>query len=167
VTHRTTTLTYFGEEVAVDEGIAPLIGAIWKLDIPTNSSCEGDDDTENFAHIGFVDVEGATRFLNVLSSRLESAIPDNYKGDPDYPEDFGFSMLYWRIAPWELFTHSHPRRWRYYAGFGRTAPDDAVRCSVMIDFPHSDLKPVTQIVVAAAEEYRGEYDEDEDGENDG
>ena len=156
MSHPTTTLTYFGDQIDVDEEIAPLIESIWRLEIPTTTSCQGDAGGES-AHIGFVDVHGATRFLNVISGALESEPPADYQPDDDYPEPdppLGFSMLFWRIASWEKLTHSHPRRWQYYCRLDRTFPDHQIRCSVIVDFPHEDLAVVRDVAATAAAEYR-------------
>jgi hypothetical protein len=105
----------------------------------------------------------AQRFLDILSAALPSDTPPDYQPDDDYPEPdppLGFSLLFWRISPWEGLTHEHPRRWRYITSMWRTFPDMRVRCGVMIEFPHTDLPAVTDIITAAATEYRGEEEDD-------
>lgn len=146
--HPTTPLQYLlGKTLDIDEEIAPIIKAIWQLDIRTMSSCQGDPRGKP-AHL-ILPTEDTVRLLNLVSSLA----PDDDAEDAD---ELGFSMLYNRIAPWELLTHSHPGRWSYRTSFYREQPGDFVLATTNVEFPHEDIPVLVDILERAVKFKRGD-----------
>ena len=148
--HPTVTLAYFGETVEIDQEVAPLLQDVWRLGIPTLSSCQDDDGMVELMFYG----EHALRFLDVVSY----GAPHDDAADDD-PLEFG--MLFWRIAPSESLTFDSDRRWRYHTSVWRSLPDHRIRFTTSVRFPRDDLPTVTRIFRDAALAYR---DEEQGGE---
>lgn len=121
--------------VEIDEEIAPLIEATWRLGIPTVMSCQ-----DNFGKVWimFLFAFAAEDFLNAVAS-----------ADDDDPKDV--ESLRNRIAPVYEPVHDSEafrleRRWRYDVvptDYGsRGAPD--VKLGMSVRFPRSDLAEVTR-----------------------
>lgn len=63
------------EEIAVDEGMVDLLGAVWRHGIPTTHSCQGRKGET--AWIRFESFEDAGRFLDLVSNLLEMNLSIN------------------------------------------------------------------------------------------
>lgn len=149
--HPTVELHYIlGETLQIDSDIAPVIECIWRLDLRTSSSCQGDPGGE-WAHL-MLTTEDTVRLLNIISSL---APHDDY----DEGDTLGFSTLYYRMAPWELVTHEHPRRWVYTTGFYRDRPSDLVHAGTLVQFPHEDIPVLASILSRAVRLLAGDDDE--------
>jgi hypothetical protein len=147
MSHPTVELQYMlGATVEIDEEIAPIVQAIWQLGLRTSSSCQGDPGGER-AHL-IMPPEDLIRLLNLVSAL---APEDDY----DEGDEYGFSRLYYRMAPWQLVTHDHPDRWGYQTSFLREDPGGYVVADTMVDFPHDDLPVLEDILTRAVAINRG------------
>lgn len=154
--HPTVTCRFFGEQVAIDEEIAPLVRSTWELRCLTSSSCQGDDEGK-WPHLGFADEHHLLRWLSFVSAVAPE--DDREEGDGE----LGFSKLYHRIAPWEGLTHSHPGRWRYSCRVLREWPGGRPYIEAFVDFPRSDIPALEALLARAVQEHRGEGDDESDG----
>ena len=62
--HSETVISYGSFSAPVDDGIVPLILAIWRHGIPTSMSCESDDDDRVW--VMFPDARAAEHFLSLV-----------------------------------------------------------------------------------------------------
>ena len=68
--HKQVRVKYRGKFIKVDEGIAPLLKAIWKLGIETTLSCQ--ENRDGIAWIEFATAEDAKAFIDIVSHRHDS-----------------------------------------------------------------------------------------------
>jgi hypothetical protein len=129
--HKQTKIEFGGLRADVDEGIAPLILALWKAGILTLLSCQELEPGFVWLVLPWTDVEpfltivtgrGACEFLKCRAMNWSWATPDDW--------------LYRVIA------HQHGR--------GRNR---AVTLSLSVMFPHSDLPTVLKLVERAEGQY--------------
>jgi len=154
MSHPTVELQYMlGETVEIDEEIASIVQAVWELGLRTSSSCQGDPGGLR-AHL-IMPAEDVIRLLNLVSALA----PED---DHDEGDEYGFSRLYYRIAPWELVTHEHPGRWEYHTSFLREDPGGYVVADTMIEFPHEDLPVLARILTDAVAINRGHDEREEE-----
>jgi hypothetical protein len=92
--HKQVPVAWRGRRALVDEGIAPLIEALWQADLETVNSCE--ENRPGNAWVQFLTAEDAATFLNIVA---------------EYEE--GVDVLYNRMHP----------RWRPLDGSELSAPD--------------------------------------------
>ncbi len=65
VNHKQVRIRANGQDAEVDEGIAPLIEAIWKCGIRTDMSCQ--DGAHGFVWLNFPNAKESERFLDIVA----------------------------------------------------------------------------------------------------
>jgi hypothetical protein len=104
---------FTGHTVGIDNGLIPIIEALWALDIETASSCEG--------HPGFGDA--VICFADPDSDRFEAS-PEGWDrpGDPDSPE---YDAWMDAALEWEEKTAPNGAKQLWRLLFGDNAEDHA------------------------------------------
>ena len=62
--HKTVDLLYNGQQIPIDEKIAPLVTEIWKAGLNTRNSCESN--TTNYIWIHFASVKDFDKFIGII-----------------------------------------------------------------------------------------------------
>lgn len=101
--------------------------------------------------LAFLDSHHLLRWLGFVSAVAPN--DDQEKGD-----EYGFSKLYYRIAPWSLVTHSHPDRWRYTCRPFRDEPGGNVFLESSVEFPRRDIPVLQGLLAEAVDIHRGEQE---------
>lgn len=143
--HPQITLQYGAVAIEVDEGIAPLILALWKSGITTSSSCqatvapEGRGDGQ-YAYIGFGRASDAEKFLQLMLAPVVDLATDtlyeHLTMEPWNVDDLDDE----EIMAWER-QHAG-ERWDWYVRPGR-GPSLGL-LDVAVYFPAEDLAEVTR-----------------------
>jgi hypothetical protein len=127
-----------GEEAEVDEGIAPLILAIWKNRLWTMNSCQ-----DNFGRVWVeMPASDAEQFLNIAAGPV----------DPDLESLHNRVTGEWvPEGDWESFRRD--RAWRYDVhpeNLARPEDEPNIQFSVSIRFSFGDLPEVIRRLEASA-----------------
>lgn len=142
--HKTVFVKVGSWEADIDENIAPLIEALWSMEIYTLNSCERQSHLNDCVWIQFLDAGMAEQFLDIIAK---------FSDDPN--------SMYNRIrSSWA--DPLDPLSWEFKAlvddyGVDEKVVDDnveemfsgqhAFNISISIRFPQSDLKEVTELVL--------------------
>lgn len=117
-------------EVCLDEGVAPLVLALYDIGIRTEWSCEGDDETP--AHLVFASLEDARTFYAIVDRaddglRLRAGLRDATADDIAARRTGGSwsHSVRWHVTPGSLLAEA--------------------RCSVR--FPNSDIAPLVRLAL--------------------
>jgi hypothetical protein len=92
-THKQVRIRGYGQEANVDEGIAPLIAAMWRAGIKTWMSCQ--EGAHDFVWLNFSNTREAEKFLDIVGE---------YDPDPD--------SMYQRMSQ----NPEHENAWKYGTG---------------------------------------------------
>ncbi|NPV62509.1 MAG: hypothetical protein HPY61_07750 [Methanotrichaceae archaeon] len=132
--------------IEVDEGIAPLLQAIWRSRIATCNSCQ--ENRPGIIWIEFPRAEDAESFLTCIVSGLDSA---------SCPEEDGWlyarmmGQAEGRYASWQYRAHPHDFRedvdWERGTVELKASEPCAIALSVSIRFPVQDYKKLLELMI--------------------
>ena len=74
--HNFVTLYYKGQEVKIDEKLAPIIQQCWELGIKTRHCCQGHTMKRGMERLGYIQFEeekDAHKFMELLSNKVTEA----------------------------------------------------------------------------------------------